>query len=421
MNLEHVYEMLDMGVSNPAGAVRDCLLSQRKLDPSWFDGATYYFEVVAYNNTGSEKTLELRSNESGTFGDTQMTTVAVSASTTYTRYRSAAFTPSTGEKTYNLRLPSYVTADYIRVSAARIVIVQVSPTKTRLQIPLISANYSTYTNLETSAAYVVQKTSLTNASVGTFGHFWYKDESKFATIAAGTPWTLEVVGCMAAGGPGYASLKQSAAANFVSDSQVTISALTPTLVSADFSNSATNFSDATSFILGYRSDGTNMCSIQGANLYVKLTSLWKAEVCLRYGRRRAGASAISFGHQRIKLNQDNYSGAVSELYFSEVTGYATDAGHPIDSWLCYAVNSASSTSGSVVTGTAIQTTGTSGTTASRQRSSSFTPPTNGYDIYARQELVGVGREEAGHYILIQLADSDPDTWKGLTVIRDVSS
>lgn len=418
MNIEHYYEMIDMGVSNPASSVRDCLLSQVKLDPAWFDGAVYYFEVVAYNNTGSAQTLELRS-QSSSFGDTQEATVSVSASTTYTRYRSAAFTPATGEHTYNLRLPS-ATADTIRVSAARIVIVQTAPTKTRLQVPLLSGQYLGYTNLQTSAVYVVQKSSASSAAVGNNNPWFRKDSDALATVLN---WTLEVTGCVAAGSGGTVILRQAGTSNAVTGASIAVTATTPTLYSATIADTADNFTSGTDFELAYAGDGTNAFSLQKAALYVTLTDLTKAEVRMRFARVRSGTTANSFGQQRCRVSADNFSGSLSEQWFHEVTGFATDLAHPLDSWGIYSVNSASSTSGSLLTGSVLDTTDVGGTDRERIRSAALTPPTNGYDVYPYHYAV-TSRNEGGQMLIVQVKDAPAapaDDWVGLTVARELGA
>ncbi len=103
--------------------------TRTSLDTADYDGnPTYYYEVVASNISGSSQTVSLV-NES----DVSVASVTVPSIATHTLQliRSSAFTPTSGSHNYRVRLGANQ-----RVFAARIIIQQTNPTKTRLYFPL---------------------------------------------------------------------------------------------------------------------------------------------------------------------------------------------------------------------------------------------------------------------------------------------
>jgi len=191
MNLVVPIEMCSAGLASQTEQVT-FERSKVQLDPTNYDGATYYFEIVTTTPTTTSYNVELYDVTNATV---EATIATGTSALTYKRLRSGAWTPAAGNSTFAVRIDATTSANDVRIFAARIIVVQANATKTRLQIPLGSYGYSGYKADATTNASFDEMTGTTGYGQTYPAHcvLWKKEAAKLATIAAGTPWTLEAV------------------------------------------------------------------------------------------------------------------------------------------------------------------------------------------------------------------------------------
>jgi hypothetical protein len=304
MNLVVPLEMLEYGLRSDTGVLTSNR-ARMKLDPADYDGATYYFEIVATTKAGTESVdVELYDVTNASV----KATIRPGASKTYERFRSAAFTPAAGGNTYTIRIDATTAASDLVVLTARIIVVQAGATKTRLQYQLGSHQYSG-TATDSGGSF----DELSSATYGqTYAERYYNlpiDKTKLATIAAGTPWTLE---CVFNSGHGTSTasigLFDRTDDALVTGAEVTLAGETPMMASIDFTDNATNFDDGHVYEARMKTSAANTCYLYAARLYVRLTSLSKAVVYSRIARLyTANTFADSMPFQRQYYDVDQWS------------------------------------------------------------------------------------------------------------------
>ena len=330
-NLPVSLEMLDHSQASDTGA-RNVLSSQIYLDPSLYDGATYYFEVDAYNSNAdtdyyiqlydATATANLLTDNAGS-GLLLPKNIAA-----YTRYRSLEFTPNAGKHVLYLTLPATAVASNLRIGSARIIVVQVGATKTRLQFPLL--HYSSSTT--TSDTYTDRRAAITYAQNAPYRHHWFlKNSAVFGDLIAGTPWTFEaVLNCDTAAHTGYANLRNFTDSADVTGSELSITGTTITITDVALANDAENFHDGDIISDREKSDNASYNGqIFRAALYVTLENLSKGEVFCRVGCTETATTAAQRALQRFKLELNSYSGPI--CYF-ECAGLCAD--DAIANYLC---------------------------------------------------------------------------------------
>jgi len=319
MNLEVPIEMVDRGLGSTTSGPIIFLRSQTYLDPSNYDGATYYFEIVGYN-----------SNASGTYAvdlydvtdsDVKTSITIPNSTTNETRLRSASWSPDAANHIYAVRTPDIPTGSgTVRVYTARIIVVQVNATKTRIQIPMLGT--SGYSNSDDEA--YVDAHSSDSYTQGTTGYYtrFLKTASNFATISG---WSLTVVG---EGGSDdfYATLWNVTDNAQIAASEVIILGLTstPTIANTDFANNATNFDDGDEFEVYIKIDNpAGNVKLYKADLYVTLTTLTKTEIYWRASTYSgATAAAANTGiRSRVLMTTSNYS---NPAVYHDFTGLCAD-------------------------------------------------------------------------------------------------
>ena len=340
----------------------------------YFDCARIEMGTTANEYTGGSSPLTVSLVNQTADPDTVAATVSVSPTTDAARFRSAAFVPTTGANNYVVRLPS-TTKDSLRVYAARIVIVQVAATKTKLQFPLLNANYSVFSSANDNTVAVDSRTEATYGhTTSAYYSKWRHVAANLGTVAAGSSWEFEAI------------LASSAAVNTVcslcvdGDTATVLASVTSTgttvmrYVSA-FADDDADFANDAIFSCYIKGDDTNAAMLQRAALYVKLTPITKVECFLRYSFQiGAGTTAQSYGMQRLRLTTSSYSGDLV-AYYSEAVGACADAAN------CYmprAVISTSSLSGVDISGAGIAF---ASATRGWMRSAAWIPPADGRDIY----------------------------------------
>jgi hypothetical protein len=348
LNLEVPIEMVDYGSEAAVGTgTNNHNRTLIFLDPADYDGATYYFEIVAKNVDSSAKSVYLRRT---TNGATNHATITVPAGTSvFTRYRVAlSAAPLAGKNQYLVRLTKTTAVDQLIVSAARVIVQQTNATKTRIQIPLVQKSH----NLSQNGAGRVDTTTSNVYTQGTDNRYslWIKDSSKYADLSGSTPWTLEaVLDNLSSTATTYCALFNHDTGQQVTGAEASLYGDVIKVVDTSFADTAGNFTNGSKFELKIRSSVSGQRADLGrASLYVRLTNLSKAEVLYRVSHRNTGTAAEDIVEQRTLLDTSLFTNP--EVYF-EASGYCLDNGERL--FLRDHGANVSGTGGSDVTGSGI--------------------------------------------------------------------
>jgi hypothetical protein len=327
VNLEVPLEMIDRGISSHT-STRTHERSAIYFNIAEYDGATvnYYFEIVANNdNTTTAYNVYLTDQTNGV----DRLTVPVDPGAVRVRYR-FPFTPVAGNNEYCMKVEGTAVVDQVKVFAARIIVVQTNATKTRIQIPLLNHGFNGSANGTTAATDAVTITTYSQNAETRFS-LWKKDLSAWGDLAATNPWTFEAVTMVDGSDTSYVSLFNKSKEDEygvpyqVTDTEVSTTATSMTLLSRDFNDTATNFDDLDDFEVRHRlgTGGTNQSSLSRTALYVRLTNLNKGEVYWRFGRKNEVSANATNNQQRVMLTTDNYS---NPQVYHESTGWESVSG-----------------------------------------------------------------------------------------------
>lgn len=366
VNIEIPIEMIDKGVQADGATNLVWALSTTTLNTAAYDGSPrYFFEIVADNSADADladETVNLRDSTNAI-----KASITVPAASFTTRLR-VEFTPNTGTDTYKLNTPG--TGNY-KVYAARIIIQQTNATKTKIYIPLSSAAYSN-ASTDTVAA-VFSRSNAAYASDNDKLPVWLKEESAFATLASTSPWTFEAV-ISAHTCTGHATLFNASTGNQVTESEVTHNTTTPTIKSASFSNSASNFTDGSHFEVRLKTTGIcgdgNGVKLFKAGLWVTLENgISKAQSYYRLGRSYAAGGSYSFTNenQRVLINTSLFS---SPTIYHEIASYEGAADSTVTESIIQTVG-ANDTGTGGASGITLSDVKVSSTSKSRARSSAL--------------------------------------------------
>lgn len=384
-------ELLDIGVSSQASSVFSVTRSLTRIDTSKYDGATYYFEVVAYNSSGGPLTVDLMYYYPHDADAAWYVagSVSVSASTTVTRYRSSAITLSSA-RNYRLRLPS-TDANALRIHAARVIVVQSSATKTRCVVPLLQTATSGYTNADDSSASLITQMS-DGWTGGNYGTYWKYDAANM--VADTIALELEVVVGTEADGTGSVCLYDLDADSAVTDATFVFNYnTTATNLRKQFTTAA--LTDGHTYAVRLKGDGSHTSYMSKAALNIDYTYPTKIEVYHRIGgQQSAGTSPASIHYQRHRIDMDGFGDGTVACYF-ETTGYSANT--TLTYWL--ALSAADSTSARdtnapyddyIITRSGAVMLSDGDTTRRRKRMAAFTTiGYSGYDFWVVRPYEGV--------------------------------
>jgi len=407
-NLIVPIEMLGRGCASSDSAEMTFSRSTVYLNPGNYDGATYYFEIVA---TNSNATYEYDVSLYDATNASVKATIPVAASTTYRRFRSSSFSPASGNNSYQLRIEQTAAASNVAVHAARIIIVQVDATKTRIQIPFVGA---TFNQSSPSDGYqYADMTQSTSYTQGLPSHhaLWTRTDANWGTVAS---YDFDILMNI-----NSASYQTSAKLYNVTDStdvdgtEFTEYGTTWQYNTVNLSTSATNFHNGDSFDVRHKtSNATYQSYIGTAFLYVNLTELSKGEVYWRTTMCAADSgstAANNLVYQRVKLETDGYS---SPVCYHEATIWQDTSG---ESGVCelrdHGTNEYGSSGSATVTNSALDAT----TTRSRVRgASALTGLTSGNSIIARKNATTNTHYYANSFVVVQFTGSQRGYLPGIT-------
>jgi type II secretion system protein G len=323
-NLEVPIEIIDSGISSSNAATVTFDRSVTNLDTAAYNGTIVYrFEAVCSNSDAVNRTLDLVDNG----GTARASLTLTPTAGTYTRFV-ATWTPVAGSNDYKLRTPITTAGNDVTCYTARILVHQTNATITKIYIPLVSDDAATgASNVNTTAGNPVDTTTTRNAYLQPTTKYYSifrKDVSRYATIAAVNPWTLDVVLASQSGNP-QASLFNIGTGNQVTASECSGGA-TVARCTSSFANAAANFTDTSEFELRIQRQGGppgDSLWLYKAGLWVALTSATKADVYYRIGKYfQAGANTVSTT-ARAMIDTSRY---LSPLIYHEAVGYESTVG-----------------------------------------------------------------------------------------------
>jgi parallel beta-helix repeat protein len=376
LNLEVPLEMVDLGLATERqrgsqAATSDFTRSSIYLDPDNYDGATYYFEVVAKNTDSANRTVCLKCTNNNTI----YAQILVEAGTAeYTRKRVLwnPASPAVGKNAYLVTLDKTSADGDLIVQTARIVVQQTDATKTRIQIPLVQSGH------DESAApggYVDGVTSTIYAQGDERNYsLWQKETSKYGELRGSSPWTLEaVLGNSWFFGTTSAALHTSSG-TLIPGTEISNTGVVSRLVDVSFSDSTIHFTNGESFEIRIKNAGPRQAQLaSGARLYVSLTDLNRAEVLYRVGRRTEGTIPSQMVEQRILFDAGLFS---SPRAYFEASGFCDDDAESV--FLQDDGTNDSGAGGLPVPGSGINF----NVGAKRSVRTSLISPTNGHRFYA---------------------------------------
>jgi len=398
-SFEVTLEMVDYALTSATVSQGAFLRTQMYLDPGQYDGATYYFEVVG-TNTDSTHTcdVQLQYNNSGTW--TNVTNAVASLPTScpnITVARSAAFTPISGKQTYAVMVPATVSAGSTYVYAARIIVVQTNPTKTRIQFPLEGLGATSHSSSNTAAQYTNQRYSTTYGQNDATKYGFFTYNASDWVIGDITGVALEGVAAAAnASYGGNFGLAPFAGSVISGSTQATpITSTTPSLYQANF-NVSGNFTDGVNYQLVLMSSGTTTATAQysyRAALYFKLSNangLTKVVCPKRMVMQGAsGTSRAVYYYEKVLYTDSHWS--ADKLNWS-LASYGVDATNENNVKLIDLGTSATATTGSDV-GNAINYNGTNVVSVGESK------PTDGH-YYGLDQLASAGTAQTYHGLLV---------------------
>jgi len=313
MNLVVPIEMLEYGIASATTGPTTFLRTQVILNPSDYDGATYYFEANAFNsNSSTDYTLQLMYYNGSSW--TAVTNGGLSLthtgnSTVYRRRTGVAWTPQAGATQYAVQLPATASANQVKVYSARIIIVQSGATKTRIQIPLISYTYSTTSNSDAIGTVRADSRAATSYSEGTttYSSWFQYVAANWSTLSGASAASFEAV--IASSSTSYtatAAMFDTANYNTPIGALSGTTATTWTVQNTDFNPSS--LSDGHFYRYGIKeSSASGTCDIARAALYLRITSAALCEVWARVAKEESGTAAIEVLQQLWYNQQSSYS------------------------------------------------------------------------------------------------------------------
>jgi hypothetical protein len=301
----------------------------------------YYFEVVAFNNHGSNSyNVELLDNSS-----TVKATVPVPANSTGPTRIRVSFTPNANDR-YHIQLPQTAAISNLRVYSGRMIVQQTSATKTAVYIPLTlsSDNGGTVDANNTAATAVGSTSSGTAASIGASANLpWTKQSSRYGTLAA-SPFVFEAVGYTAAVGGGFVDLQNCSGAT-VTSVTVGSSGSVGWVQSAALSNT-TDLVDGQSYCVYAHNTGGGTTYVQKAGLWVKMTSFTKAEIYYRVAQNLVTSGSGVWDYARSLINLSSFGSPT--VYFEVRPANASGSADLYDGGTVDVAGSASAVSGGSV-------------------------------------------------------------------------
>lgn len=321
LNLETDLILTGNGVQSDGYGAKTWSGTAFKFDAGDYDGATFYFEVVAVNSNASTAYSPVLYDQTN---GTDRASVSVAASTTTAkRLRSSSFTPASGNVEYRVKLPQTAVASQLKVYVARVVVVQVDATKTVLYRPLMNGAPGGASSYDDSN-YALFSYNATGWVSSNLLQVFLRDDSKNADIASGSPWLISGTAMANVGYNPWISLENK------TDSYVRVSGADLEFTAAGagdgqwvynelaFASGATNWHSGDEYN-GVVQYGNSRGYWARAELRVKLESLSKAEVFKCFMNYTYATTGAEYPYHRVLHTAANWeSGYTVGL---EASGY----------------------------------------------------------------------------------------------------
>jgi hypothetical protein len=243
------------------------------------------------------------------------------------RVRSATpFTPTPGANIYALSLPQTLGDTDLEVYAARIVVVQVNATKTRLHFPLTTGEVGMTSSGNRQVDYTCEHVFTQGYPLG--NSLFTVDKAAFGTVVEDTPWDFEV----------FQSNGNVANTSTVGLFDVTDVASAHPLCTATIVESAdpklqvmplddASLLDGHTYEMRQKSATVYNAGVFKAALYLRLSPILKGEVYWRVGHSQDRTVPSSHGYARAKLDLSAYSSPVAVQL--EAYGSCADDGNRV--------------------------------------------------------------------------------------------
>ncbi|MGZ3769859.1 MAG: hypothetical protein ACXVCP_09740 [Bdellovibrio sp.] len=299
--------------------------TQTNFNPQDYDGTVeYFFEVTAKNKSNSAASVNLLDSSGSIIAG-----ITVFQSSVWTRLRTPVLN-SINQGALKVQLEGTTAASDLEVTAARLLVKQTGATKTKIYIPLVGGFSGQTFNTDDKTAMVdMGMNGYDTINSSHYYGLWRKNNAAFSEIDSGTPWTYEAVAAVeSTGGLAYTALYNYSKSLVLPQTELTTARTTPTLLSVDFADNATNFNDQDLIDSRIHFDtvNPNTAILYKAGLWLKLTKLAHGEIYHRYSRTiwLNNSAASPEVDSPILLDLNSFKGPVQ--VFNEVTGFLFSQG-----------------------------------------------------------------------------------------------
>lgn len=382
VNLVVPVDMIDYGLMSPTGATRTFERSQTVINPTYYDGSpSYSFEIVATNSTASAKSVYLVDSAGNA-----KATITVSPSISTHTYFSTTFTPNATVDTYRVKIDFTPTVGDLTVTAARIKIKQTQATKTRIYYPLALGKLSEATDSDDINSYVCARSTIGWDPCFGKASVYFRDDSLLATVVEYNFSAIMTTGLTSTE---VALYKLNGTQTAVADSLLSVPASIsqPSLYSATFTGSATDFVDGSAYTVAINNNTTSYFSyLHKAGLWVRLENLSKAEVWHSLSPRisiPSGGGTGDYYQAKSVFNPLDFSNP--QVIFD--LGYMTSAGTYSLSGQLISATSAGATTGTSQTASLVTGSSLSSNTGDRLQSPNIISTIFQQDRYYHFQLV----------------------------------
>jgi hypothetical protein len=174
-------ELLDVARSSSHQKTYEPVASRVPFKKEHFDGATYYFEIVATNShaTNAYGVTLVAYNKDGTATDVVTQNASAATGSSNVRYRTSSITIPDDTVELRVRLAQTAASKNVVLGGARVIVTQTNATKTLVHVPMAGSNVEA--NEESLNPLVTTTQTSYSALANNVDQFtiWKRDDSKF--------------------------------------------------------------------------------------------------------------------------------------------------------------------------------------------------------------------------------------------------
>ncbi len=279
MNLEVPVELTDQALGSSTSTIT-FERTRTSLNTADYDGTVGYFlEAVVANYSASPAGLSILDE-----ADTVVGTMNVPGMTNSPTRMRVSFAPSPGAHNYRLRIAATAATGTLQVLTAKMVIVQLGASRTKIYYPLLSSGALPN---ESDLLAAVQATNATDYSTIPSATPYRREVANLGNIVDYNAWTLESLVAAGPGTEGSVALYNTTTSSVVEGSEAIFSNNSITLIQSSLDEGTSGFGSANDYqnfeiamkcTQGCTSDLVN---IYKAGLWVSLQNLNKAQIIYR--------------------------------------------------------------------------------------------------------------------------------------------